>query len=292
MYSEGNGRRGKKEDECGVSRLHFPKKRLGQHFLKDKNIIRKIVSAGAVKEGDTVLEIGPGRGALTGALLETGATVVAVEADRALSGYLKGVFTTDKLRLVTGDALKVSFAEFSGGIGTRLKAVSNLPYNISGPLLAKFLEERAAFSVLVLMFQKEVAERIVAHPSTKEYGTLSVYAQAFTEAKIAFNIPAHLFTPPPKVTSSVVVFKVLDEPKVEIADERLFKAVVRASFGTRRKTLLNSLVFLGYEKAVVAEALFHAGIDPGRRGETLSIDEFAALTRAFFALTAQSGDIP
>lgn len=288
----GEGRRKRKDGEGRAERLPFPKKRLGQHFLKDKNIIRKIVATGGVKEDDTVLEIGPGRGALTGALLETGATVVAVEADRDLSDYLRKEFPTDKFRLVTGDALKVSFAEIAAESGTRLKAVSNLPYNISGPLLAKFLEERAAFSVLVLMFQKEVAERIIARPSTKEYGTLSVYAQTFTEVKAAFNIPPHLFIPPPKVTSTVVVFDVLERPRVEIVDERLFKAVVRSAFGTRRKTLLNALASLGYEKVIVLEALADAGIDPGRRGETLSIDEFAALTRAFLPLKDRREDIP
>ncbi len=290
MVDEG-GRRERKEGDGRASRLPFPKKRLGQHFLKDKNIIRKIVSAGAVKEGDIVLEIGPGRGALTGALLETGATVVAIEADRELSDYLKKEFPTDKFRLVTGDALKVSFAEIAAESGARLKAVSNLPYNVSGPLLAKFLEERAAFSVLVLMFQKEVAERIIAHPATKEYGTLSVYAQAFTDARTAFNIPPHLFIPPPKVTSTVVVFDVLERPRVEIIDERLFKAVVRAAFGTRRKTLLNALASLGYEKPLISEALARAGIDPGRRGETLSIAEFAALTRAFWPLKGRQEGI-
>lgn len=259
---------------------HLAKKRFGQHFLIDKNIIRKIVAAAGVKEGDTVLEIGPGTGALTEGLIDAGAKVVAVEVDLDLIESLREKFPPEKLELIRADALKLSFPELAAQYGTRFKLVSNLPYNISGPILAKFLEERSAFSLMVLMFQKEVAERIVSGPGTKEYGVLSVYSQAFTDVKKEFDVPSRLFVPRPKVDSSVVRFAVLDSPRVEIADERFFKAVVRSAFGTRRKMLSNALQTLGMEKGLILSALVEAGIDPVRRGETLNLNEFSRLTLA------------
>ncbi len=259
-----------------------PKKRFGQHFLLDKNIIRKIVSAAHISEGDYVIEIGPGTGALTEGLLDAGACVLAVEVDRDMVGFLKEKFPA--LEVINEDALKLSYAGLSKERKGKFKVVSNLPYNISGPLLARFLSERAAFTQLVLMFQKEVAERLVARPGTKAYGTLSVFTQAFTDVKIEFNVSKNLFTPRPKVDSSVVSMEVLPEPKVEIEHEAFFRTVVRAAFGTRRKTLSNALKSLGLERDVITAALGEAGIDPQRRGETLDLKEFSLLTDALSRL--------
>lgn len=254
-----------------------PKKRFGQHFLKDKNVIRRIVEKAGVKEGDLVLEVGPGRGALTEALLDAGAHVVAIEVDRSLVEYLKQAFSGKKLDIIVEDALKVSFTGIADGYGRKLKAVSNLPYNISGPILAKFLEQRRAFTNLVLMFQKEVAQRIVAVPSTKEYGILSVFSQAFCDVKKEFDVSKNLFTPRPKVDSSIVSLKVLDTPRADITDEAFFKTVVRAAFGVRRKTLLNALKPVCGDKDALEAALKECAIDPMRRGETLGVQEFARL---------------
>ncbi len=261
----------------------YPKKRFGQHFLVDKNIIRKIVAIASIQEGDCVLEIGPGKGALTDGLIEAGAKVTAIEVDKDLAALLKKKFP-ENLEVITGDALKESFLDLAEGRGCRFKLVSNLPYNISGPILAKFLTERKAFSLLVLMFQKEVAERLVAPPGTKEYGVLSVFTQAFTEIKKEFDVSRNLFSPRPKVDSAVVSLKVLDKPRVEIRDEGFFKKVVRASFGTRRKMLSNALKALGFEKDAVERALKEAGIDPKRRGETLNLMEFSKLSDAFLGI--------
>ncbi len=262
-----------------------PKKRFGQHFLIDKNIIRKIVEAARLQKGDLCLEIGPGTGTLTEALTGSGARVLAVEVDRDMIEFLKGKFPA--LDIINRDALKLSYTGLSREYKGRFKVVSNLPYNISGPMLAKFLAERDAFTDLVLMFQKEVAHRLVARPGTKEYGALSVFTQAFTDAKIEFNVSRNLFTPRPKVDSSVVSLRVLSGPKAVIEDEGFFKTVVKAAFGTRRKTLLNALKTLGFEKNEIISALEKARIDPGRRGETLDLIEFSRLANSFLQLKKQ-----
>lgn len=258
------------------------KKRFGQHFLTDKNIIKKIVAAAGVKEGDRVLEIGPGTGVLTQELLSAGADVVAIEVDEDLIAFLKEKFLDKRLTIVPADALKVSYPALAEKQGGRLKLVANLPYYISGPLLSKLLTERAAFSIMVLMFQKEVAVRITSGPGSRDYGNLSVLSQAFTDVKREFDVPSHLFTPRPKVDSSVVSFKVLDTPKIAMDDEDFFRKVVRSAFGARRKTLLNALGSLGVGKEEILAALREAGIDPKRRGETLDLKEFGALSRALY----------
>lgn len=258
-----------------------PKKRYGQHFLTDRNIIKKIVRAAGIEEGDPVLEIGPGTGALTEGLIEAGADVLAIEVDRELAEELKKKFT-ERFEVITGDALKFSYAELSRQRNLKFKLVSNLPYYISGPVLAKLLEEREAFSIMVLMFQKEVGDRIAAGPGGRDYGILSVLSQTYTDVKKEFDVPSRLFFPKPKVDSSVVSFRVLGEPKVPLDDERFFKSVVRSAFGSRRKQLINSLSSLGIEKGQAQEALNEAGIDPARRGETLNLNEFASLAHALY----------
>ena len=272
----------KGEGAASVSKRLFPKKKFGQHFLTDKNLLSKIVRAADVKEGDHVLEVGPGQGALTDALLGAGAIVTAVEIDKDLTTGLKARFKDyPAFELVSGDALKISFLELSASRGVKLKAVSNLPYNISGPIIFKFIKERAAFSRLVLMLQKEVADRLASGPGTKDYGAISVLTQLWCDVRVEFKVSRHLFKPPPKVDSSVVSFNILGAPRVAVADEALFTRVVKSAFGLRRKTLLNALKTLPAEKDAILKALSSAGIDPQKRGETLSIEEFALLADAF-----------
>lgn len=267
----------------------FAKKRFGQHFLTDKNLLKKIVRAASVKPGDRVLEIGPGRGALTEAILEAGAKVTAIEVDRDLAAYLKERFSADeRIEILTIDALKASFTELSKERDCRFKIVSNLPYNISGPILAKFLDERAAFTLMVLMFQKEVAVRIASKPGTKEYGILSVISQAYADVKIEFHVSRHLFSPKPNVDSSVVSFKLLEAPRFPIEDEEFFKEVVRSAFGQRRKTLHNALKALGIGIEDITKALTDTNIAPQRRGETLSVEEFGRLSNELIKYKAAS----
>ncbi len=276
---------GPEEESASPRKRTFPKKKFGQHFLTDKNLLARIVRASETNEGDRVLEVGPGPGALTGALLNAGALVTAVEIDRELIAGLKARFSgLPAFELIQGDALKVSFLELSNKYGVKLKAVSNLPYNISGPIIFKFIKERAAFTRLVLMLQKEVAARLAAGPGTKDYGALSVLAQLWCDVKVEFNVSRHLFKPPPKVDSSVVSFNILDAPRVTVADEGVFTRVVKSAFGLRRKTLLNALKTLPAGKEEILAALDAAGIDPRRRGETLSLEEFGLLTDAFLRL--------
>ena len=260
----------------------FAKKRFSQNFLIDQNVANRIVAAAGLAGGDFAVEIGPGRGVLTEPLLATGASLTCIEIDFKLADRLKERYLGRAgIDFIVGDALKISFIDLSEEKGKRLKLVSNLPYNISGPVLAKFLEERAAFSVMVLMFQKEVADRITAGPGTKDYGSLSVLAYAYTDVKRLFDIPPHLFRPVPKVTSTVLLFRVLEAPRVSVPDEALFKRVVRGGFTGRRKTLINSLAAAGFVKEEAASALQEAGIDPKRRGETLTPEEFSKLTEGF-----------
>ncbi|MBI5682096.1 MAG: 16S rRNA (adenine(1518)-N(6)/adenine(1519)-N(6))-dimethyltransferase RsmA [Deltaproteobacteria bacterium] len=255
-----------------------PRKRFGQNFLTDKNIANKIVRLADIKSDDVVLEIGSGIGALTDLLVETGAKIIAVEIDRTLFSILSERFSCKKnIKILNDDALKISYKDMAARFGKKLKVVSNLPYNISTPILFKFLDERQAFSSLVLMLQKEVAERIAAKPSCKDYGVLSVFVQMFMGTKVEFRIPPSAFYPNPKVYSSVLMLDVLDEPRAKIDDTILFKSLVNAAFNQRRKTLSNALKGLAVPHDVIVEALGATRIDPGRRGETLSIEEFARL---------------
>ena len=272
--------------------FRWPKKSLGQHFLVDKNIVAKIIDAAAIREGERTLEIGPGRGALTGELLDAGARVLAVEFDKSLAQRLRETYGDLKnFELIEADALKLDFSELAEERGTSFKVVSNLPYNISGPLLARFIEQRQAFTELVLMLQKEVAERLLAPPSTKEYGALTVLTRTFAGVERLFQVSPGSFRPRPKVLSTVIRLVPLDTPRVEVHDPGLYRRVVKAAFGQRRKTLANALKALDLgpdaPPGAVDEALSRAGIDPGRRGETLALEEFSALTKAFLNADAR-----
>jgi 16S rRNA (adenine1518-N6/adenine1519-N6)-dimethyltransferase len=248
---------------------------LGQNFLLDLNLTGKIARAAGDLALGTTIEIGPGPGGLTRALLLAGAAkVVAIERDRRCLPALAEIAEAaeGRLAIVEGDALEVDAARL--GEAPR-RIVANLPYNVATPLLFAWLARLRDFESLTLMFQKEVAERITARPSTKAYGRLAVMTQWVGEAKRLFDIPARAFTPPPKVTSSVVRITPRAAPQGD-ADARTMERVVATAFNQRRKMLRQALKPLGNAEALLARA----GIDPTRRAETLEVTEFAALARA------------
>ena len=255
-------------------------KKLGQNFLIDAAVVRGIVEAAELQEGDRVLEIGPGIGTLTQGLAESGAQVTAVELDKKLPAVLAETLKGyENVRIVQGDILKTDIRELMGD--APFKVAANLPYYITTPILMALLEQRLPIRKIVTMVQKEVAERMIAPPGSKTYGALSVAVQYYTAPEIVLDVPPKSFIPAPEVDSVVIACKVRGEPPVAVRDEKLFFRVVKAAFGQRRKTLSNALKGAGFLKDEVQEALEQAGIEAARRGETLSLEEFAQLADAF-----------
>ena len=262
--------------------LHMSKK-LGQNFLIDAGIVRGIVAAAEVKEGDRVLEIGPGIGTLTQGLAETGATVQAVELDKKLPAVLKETLKAyPNVEIIPGDILKVNIPEIMGP--GPFKVAANLPYYITTPILMALLERHLPITTMVTMVQKEVAERMIARAGSRTYGALSVAVQYYTEPEIVLDVPPRSFIPAPEVDSVVIACRVRETPAVQVQDEKLFFRVVKAAFGQRRKTLANALRGGGFPKEQVRDAMEQAGIDPMRRGETLELTEFGRLADAFASL--------
>ncbi len=254
------------------------RKELGQNFLLDLNLTGKIARAAGPLEDATVIEVGPGPGGLTRGLLANGAKrVIAIERDRRCIAALEEISEhyPGRLEIVEGDALKTDFAALSGSDGD-VRIAANLPYNIGTELLVRWIATAQwppFWRSLTLMFQKEVAQRIVAAPGTDAYGRLGVLAGWRTAARILFDVPPQAFTPPPKVTSAVVRLEPRETPLE--ADLKQMERLTQAAFGQRRKMLRQSLKPLG------GEALLEkAGIDPTRRAETLSVEEFVDLARA------------
>lgn len=255
-------------------------KKLGQNFLIDAAVVRGIVEAAELQEGERVLEIGPGIGTLTQGLAESGVQVTAVELDKKLPAVLAETLKGyENVRIVQGDILKTDIRELMGD--APFKVAANLPYYITTPILMALLEQRLPIRKIVTMVQKEVAERMIAPPGSKTYGALSVAVQYYTAPEIVLDVPPKSFIPAPEVDSVVIACKVRGEPPVTVRDEKLFFRVVKAAFGQRRKTLSNALKGAGFLKDEVQEALEKAGIEAARRGETLSLEEFAQLADAF-----------
>lgn len=257
----------------------LPKKRFGQNFLIDQNIVKKILKVFSPAPDDIVVEIGPGLGALTIPLSEKVSKVIAIELDRDLAAILKKE-TPSNVDVINEDALLFNYVDLKKQFNKKLRVVANLPYNISTPVIFKLLEERDVFTDLTLMLQKEVATRIVAPPGRKDYGVLSVMTQLFAEISIAFTLSPSVFYPKPDVQSSVVKFELLEKPRFDIKNIHLFRSIVKAAFGQRRKTLKNALQDIDGEtlsSEKLQEILQKSNIDPMRRGETLSLEEFKNL---------------
>ena len=259
-------------------------KSLGQNFLIDTNVIDRILEGARVKEGDYVIEVGPGIGTLTKEMGRTAEKVVAIEIDKTLIPILEETLADfPNIEVINQDILKVNVQELvkeklNGG---PVKLVANLPYYITTPIVMKFLEEDIPVTDIVVMVQKEVADRMNAQPNSKDYGALSVAVQYYCDTEIVAKAPRHMFMPQPNVDSTVIGLHVREEKKYNVDNEDIFFKTVKASFGQRRKTLLNSLGGLGFlSKDQIKIALQEANIDEKRRGETLSIEEFASLSNA------------
>jgi len=263
------------------------KKALGQNFLVDMGVLDRIVSC--VKPGaeDSILEVGPGRGALSRLLAASGARLLAVELDRELIPVLGQEFAgVENVEVQYGDILRVDLRELlTARSAGKWKVAANLPYNISSQVLFRFLDCCELFESLTLMLQKEVGDRLVAPPACKDYGILTVLLGLHFDIRREFIVKPGSFRPIPKVDSAVLSFIPLAAPRVDVGDERFFRQVVKGAFSQRRKTLYNALrgARVVEDDRVLQEGLSTSGIDGGRRGETLSLDEFAALSRALLS---------
>ena len=258
-----------------------PRKRLGQHFLIDPNLLRKIVSLAAIQPSDSVCEIGPGGGALTGLLCQTAKQVLALEVDPRMVEFLKTELAGhDNLNVQERDALKYPFDQLEPST----VVVANLPYNISTPIMFRLLEAQQHISRMVLMLQLEVAKRLVAKPSTKDYGVLSVMVQHLAEVRFGFKVSRKCFRPVPDVDSGVVRLDIHQDRKEQPEDLAHFQRIVRAAFGQRRKTLMNALRASGISDSSLQQAQQDTGISLTRRAETLSIQEFRILSSSMPSL--------
>ena len=259
------------------------KRSLGQNFLVDRHYQQRIVASLDPRKGETILEIGPGRGALTQWLVETEADVIAIETDSELIPDLEKSFGRyANFRLIRADALEFDFGSLASR-NDRYRVIGNLPYNISTPLLSRLIEYRGSISELIVMLQREVVERMIAQPGGKEYGYLSVMMQMYSRLESLFDVPPGAFRPSPKVHSTVCHARLLEETRVKVADENQFRETAQIIFAQRRKTLLNNLR-AGRSRLGLSDdrnyepLLITCGIDLTRRGETLSIAEIAQLS--------------
>ena len=269
-------------DDMKREQIFRQTKRLGQNFLNDPNILRKLCATANLQKEDHVIEIGTGKGSLTEHLTHGAGRVTAIEKDKRLRTFLDEKFgESANIRFVYEDVLKIDFSRFSDGEKTKL--VSNLPYNISTRILLKLLDERELFSRIVVMLQKEVAQRISSAKGRKNYGSLSVLLQSCFSVKLAFKVSRRVFYPVPEVDSAVVVLDPLKEPVFSVHSERTFRTVTRYAFSSRRKTIRNSLGNF-FERETVERALSDSSIDQRRRAESLSVEEFARLADSFHAI--------
>ena len=248
-----------------------PKKRFGQNFLQDENILNKIVKEINPQPDDLIIEIGPGYGALTQKLLSATENLIAVEIDNELTNNLKEKFP--QLHLINEDFLETNLSQLSTD-GKKLRVVGNIPYNITSPILFKLIENNILIEDAVFMVQYEVAKRMTSEIGTKDYGILAVVLKYFTETRLCFKISPNVFYPKPKVFSALIHIR-FKEMKQQKEEQKLFIEVVKAAFGNRRKTLKNSL----------SNSIFHeidfsnSGIDLSLRAENLSVDDFVKLTK-------------
>lgn len=259
------------------------RKRFGQHFLHDANVIRRIVDSIAPVPGERLVEIGPGRGALTFSLLARAQTLSVIEIDRDLAAALSlDPRSGPGLHVHVADVLRTDFNALRGD-GAQLRIVGNLPYNISTPLMFHLLTQRAAVADMYFMLQKEVVDRMAAQPGSKAYGRLTVMLAAYTEVQALFDVGPGAFSPPPKVWSAVVRLLPSSAPRFAFGSDSALRSLVSAAFSHRRKTLRNGVK--GYLTCAQIEA---CGVDPSVRPETLSPQQFGALAAAYATLQAQT----
>ena len=258
-------------------------KKFGQNFLIDPRVLEKIITAAEITEDDCVLEIGPGIGTMTQHLACAAKKVIAVEIDRALIPILQDTLKDyDNVRIINEDVMKVDLArlaEEENG-GKPLKVVANLPYYITTPIIMGLFENHVPLKSITVMVQKEVADRMQVGPGTKDYGALSLAVQYYAKPYIVANVPPNCFMPRPKVGSAVIRLDRYEEPPVKVKDEKLMFRIIRASFNQRRKTLANGLknsAELDFTKEEIEAAIVGIGKEPGVRGETLTLEEFAGL---------------
>jgi len=258
------------------------RKSYGQNFLIDSHVLDKIVSAAEIDSETEVLEIGPGIGTLTQYLAESAKSVTAVEIDDKLIPILeKTLAEYDNVRVIHGDILKQDIAEIFGG--RHFKIVANLPYYITTPIIMSLLESHVPADSITVMIQKEVAERMMASPGSKDYGALSLAVQFYAEPYLAANVPPNCFMPRPNVGSAVIRLKRLEEPPVKVKDEKLMFKLIRAAFNQRRKTLANAVKNfegLSFSREEVESAIQSIGLDVRIRGEAMSLEQFAKLADA------------
>lgn len=292
LYSPSTIRRIKNEHGFRLS------KSLGQNFLTDGNIVDKIAEGAQIGACDLAIEIGPGIGVLTAAAAERAGKVIAVEIDKNLIPILKETLKEySNIEVINRDILKTDLneileqnEEINGAPRTGVKILGNLPYYITTPIIMKILEDGVAADSITIMMQKEVADRIKAGPGSKTYGALSVAVQYYCTVDHVVSVPKEVFMPPPKVDSAVIRLNIRKNKPVELISEKAFFAVIKGGFGQRRKTLLNSLTgVMGKSKEEAASVLKEAGIDPVRRAETLSIEEFAAVANLMAGGSAGGG---
>lgn len=269
--------------DCGIR----PRKHLGQSFLEDKNVIDKIILAADIHAQDIVVEIGAGLGIMTEMLASQAGKVIAIDVDPRMTVILRSRLQDQpRVEIMEKDVLACDFSALrSGGQLAKLKVIGNIPYNISTQILFHLLTFRRHIISMVLMFQKEVVDRIVASPGTKEYGIPSVIFSMFAILSREINVPASCFYPQPKVASSVIKIVMREKPLVDLADEHFFFRIVKIAFAMRRKTILNNLraADLPFSSDREIEILLkQAGIEGGRRGETLSTEEFGRLSNVFY----------
>jgi 16S rRNA (adenine1518-N6/adenine1519-N6)-dimethyltransferase len=267
-------------------------KNLGQNFLTDENIVKKIVGSAIISDRDLIIEIGPGIGSMTRELCKNAGKVLAVEIDKYLIPALTyNLREFNNIEIVNKDIMDenivemINTAKLSGFNPENVKVIANLPYYITTPIIMKFLEEAPGIDMMVFMVQKEVAERMVAKPGGKDYGALSVAVQFYSEPSIIFNVSPDSFVPRPNVDSTVIKLNVYKEPIVDIKSKKMFFKTVKAAFGQRRKTLPNALCNSGYfkqNKEEMKDILENIGVGENQRGETLSIMQFAELSNSFY----------
>lgn len=264
---------------------HRAKKQLGQHFLVDAEILHEIATVADVRDGDRILEIGPGCGTLTLVLLQRGAEVDAIELDSDAVVFLEDQLMEHfPLRLHRGSALDVDLDELMGSTPVPWKVVANLPFNVASKVLFRLFEQRSRIEEMTLMFQKEVAQRITAEPGDSSYGRLTLMARLYSDVHLAMTLPPEKFRPVPKVESAVVRFRPIQNTR--IPDDQLredFDRIVRAAFQARRKTLANGLAALGCDKSLVEETLEKMELNPKIRPQRLSLEHFAQLAEVLRA---------